>query len=548
MDTVLGLVVTTLLLFSGVRFYLPFDAPGERGDDGVAGPPSVPPRPGWSVPPGAADLGDARDRSADGVTRHRRDVVQKMMKHAWDSYVRYAWGDNELRPISKRGHNGGNLGSQPLGETIVAGLDTLYVMGLMEEFKQGRDWIEENLSFENASSEVSVYQAAVKMVGGLLSCYALTGDPMFRDRAARLTDKLLAAFNTPTGIPLAVVNLKTGWSKNYGWASGACSILSEIGGLHLEFSYLSDVTGNPVYRAKVDHIRRVLKSMDKPNGLYPNYLQPKTGRWGQPASSLGGFGDSFYEYLLKAWLQSGRTDTEARQMYDEAIDNILKHMMRVSPGGLTYISDMKFDRLEHKMGHLACFSGGLLGLGASTQRGDSTDHHMDVAQRVTNTCHEAYDRTATKLAPEVFRFTDAVEAKSLKSNEKYYILRPETFESYFVLWRLTKDPKYREWGWEAVQALEKHCRVSGGYSGLKNVYLEDTPKDDVQQSFFLAETLKRRRPGLPRPVGVQHRGAPAAHQGRQPLLPPGHRLNNGASGKYSGVRVLTLQADSAWMG
>lgn len=58
------------------------------------------------------------------------------------------------------------------------------------------------------------------------------------------------------------------------------------------------------------------------------------------------------------------------------------------------------------------------------------------------------------------------------------------------MWRLTKDPKYREWGWEAVQALEKYCRVPGGFSGLKDVYNSDPPKDDVQQSFFFAETLK----------------------------------------------------------
>jgi mannosyl-oligosaccharide alpha-1,2-mannosidase len=73
--------------------------------------------------------------------------------------------------------------------------------------------------------------------------------------------------------------------------------------------------------------------------------------------SMGGLGDSFYEYLLKAWLQSGREDQEARQMYDDAIHYVLMHMLKVSPGGLTYISDMKFDRLEHKMDHLACFSG-----------------------------------------------------------------------------------------------------------------------------------------------------------------------------------------------
>lgn len=41
-----------------------------------------------------------------------------------------------------------------------------------------------------------------------------------------------------------------------------------------------------------------------------------------------------------------------------------------------------------------------------------------------------------------------------------------------------------------LQALEKHCRVAGGYTGLKNVYSDDPQQDDVQQSFFLAETLK----------------------------------------------------------
>lgn len=53
----------------------------------------------------------------------------------------------------------------------------------------------------------------------------------------------------------------------------------------------------------------------------------------------------------------------------------------------------------------------------------------------------------------IFRFSDAVEAKALKSQEKYYILRPETFESYFVMWRLTHDQKYRDWGWEAIQVI-----------------------------------------------------------------------------------------------
>lgn len=71
-------------------------------------------------------------------------------------------------------------------------------------------------------------------------------------------------------------------------------------------------------------------------------------------------GDSFYEYLLKAWIQSGKDDTEAREMYEEAINAIIDHMIFKSPGGLTYVSDLKYDKVEHKMGHLACFAGKLI--------------------------------------------------------------------------------------------------------------------------------------------------------------------------------------------
>lgn len=96
-------------------------------------------------------------------------------------------------------------------------------------------------------------------------------------------------------------------------------------------------------------------------------------------------------------------------------------------------------------------AGGLFALGSHTLQGDVAKTYMNTAEGITNTCHEAYDRTAVKLAPESFKFMDAVEAKAVKSSEKYYILRPETVESYFTLWRITKNPKYRQWGWEVVQ-------------------------------------------------------------------------------------------------
>ncbi|KAL7304893.1 hypothetical protein TKK_0002697 [Trichogramma kaykai] len=424
----------------------------------------------------------------DPVTRQRREKVKEMMKHGWNNYVRYAWGKNELRPISKRAHSASIFGSSMIGATIVDGLDTLYIMGLHEEFKHGRDWIEKNLNFD-IDSDMSLFELNIRFLGSLLANYALTGDEMFKEKARQLGERMLPAFKTETGIPHSLINLHTGRSKNYAWASNGCSILSEIGTMHLEFIYLSDITGNPIYREKVMQIRRTLNNLDKPNGLYPNYINPRTGTWGRHHMSLGGLGDSFYEYLLKAWIQSGKTDREARQMYDEAMDAIMTHMILKSPGGLLYASDIQYERVEHKMGHLACFAGGMFGLGAKNDN-EVNDRHMEVASGLTNTCHESYIRTPTKLGPEAFHFIEGSEAKSLKNGEKYYILRPETFESYFVMWRLTKDPKYREWGWDAVQALEKHCRVPGGYTGLHNVYQEDSPKDDVQQSYFFAETLK----------------------------------------------------------
>jgi mannosyl-oligosaccharide alpha-1,2-mannosidase len=99
---------------------------------------------------------------------------------------------------------------------------------------------------------MSVFETTIRFVGGLLTCYALTGDPMFKEKAVHIADKMLPAFNTPSGIPYALVNTATGASRNYAWASGSSSILSEAGTLHLEFMYLSNITNNPVSETLFD--------------------------------------------------------------------------------------------------------------------------------------------------------------------------------------------------------------------------------------------------------------------------------------------------------
>lgn len=98
-------------------------------------------------------------------------------------------------------------------------------------------------------------------------------------KAKSVADLLLPAFDTPTGIPLAIVNTRTGKASNWGWASGGCSILSEFGSLELEFNYLSRLTGDDTYAKKIKRIREVVSQVDKPEGLYPNYINPSTGKW-----------------------------------------------------------------------------------------------------------------------------------------------------------------------------------------------------------------------------------------------------------------------------
>ena len=228
------------------------------------------------------------------------------MKHAWDNYVSYSWGENELRPVSKQGHSTSIFGSSSMGATIVDSLDTLFIMGMSKEFEKGKEWISNNLDLNQMSGDVSVFETNIRYVGGLLTAYAFTGDDMFKQKAQHICDKLLPAFDTPTGIPYALVNMRTGSAKNFGWVPGDSSILSEFGSLHMEFSYLSDITGNHTYRKKVEKIRETISQVERSGKLYSNYFHPINGRWGEQYTSVGAQGDSFYEYLLKDWLRSGK--------------------------------------------------------------------------------------------------------------------------------------------------------------------------------------------------------------------------------------------------
>uniref|UniRef100_A0A8C7X132 alpha-1,2-Mannosidase n=1 Tax=Oryzias sinensis TaxID=183150 RepID=A0A8C7X132_9TELE len=428
-------------------------------------------------------LGRDNGKPADPTTNERREKVKEMMKFAWDNYKTYAWGKNELRPLTKNGHIGNMFGECLYFNDALVRLPGEQLYSSCYVIARTEGLLKQN-------GEASLFEVNIRYVGGLLAAYYLTGEELYKNKALELGEKLLPAFNTPTGIPRGVINLGSGTSWSWGWASAGSSILAEFGTLHLEFVHLTELSNNPIYTEKVMNIRKLLNKIEKPHGLYPNFLSPVSGNWVQHHVSIGGLGDSFYEYLIKSYLMSDKTDEEAKDMYYSALQAIEANLVQKSPGGLTYVAEWRGGILDHKMGHLACFSGGMIGIGADDGEPEKRQHYLDLAAEITHTCHESYTRSDTKLGPEAFRFDSGAEATANRLSDRYYILRPEVIESYMYMWRLTHDPKYREWGWEAVEALERYCRVESGFSGIRDVYSMTVSHDNMQQSFFLSETLK----------------------------------------------------------
>lgn len=426
---------------------------------------------------------------AEETDAMRKEKIREMMRSAWVAYRNYSWGANELKPIAKTSHNQNIFGGSGMAATIVDGADTLYIMGLKEEYEQARDFIRDNFDIKKATGQLSVFETTIRFVGGLLTMYGLTKEKFYLDKAKSVADVLLPAFNTPTGIAKSLLS-QGGSASNYGWA-GSSSILAEFGTLHLEFAYLTEVTGDPVYLEKVQKIRDTLDKADKPDGLYPTYMSAETGRFANSHISLGALGDSFYEYLIKSWVMSGKTDDQALRMHKAASDAIQKKMVFTSKKGLKYVAELRGGSPEHKMGHLACFAPGMFALEAHYETDSERKAKvMGLAEDLANTCHESYIRSESRIGPEMFYFTDSYEAIT-QGGDSGYILRPEVLEGFFYLWRLTGKQKYKDWVWDGISAIEKHCRIeSGGYAGLKNVYKPKDGHDDVQQSFFLAETLK----------------------------------------------------------
>lgn len=440
--------------------------------------------------------------------RERQQEVKEVFLESWASYERDAWGKDVYHPIS---HRGENMGPKPLGWMIVDSLDTLMIMGCEEEIKKARNWIKQDLDYL-FDYEVNVFETTIRMLGGLLSAHHLSEDDVYLDKAVKLAQALLGGFNSKTGVPYSSVNLLTGQGVKNHVDNGASST-AEVSTLQLEFKYLAHLTGEKQYWDVVEKVMQVLDSNKVTDGLVPIYVQPDTGFYQGNLIRLGSRGDSYYEYLLKQYLQTNNEEPIYWDIYRESVNGVKKHLVRHSfPNHLTYIGELDSGiggPFSPKMDHLVCFYGGLLALGATNgktyeEASNSPDWTEEKAsdfklgEELTYTCYRTYHDVPTGLSPEIVVFNEDPAKKNdfyIKPLDRHNLQRPETVESLFYLYRLTGDQKYREYGYEIFQNFIKYTKIidSQGrpsYTSLDDVTKIPPKKRDNMESFWLAETLK----------------------------------------------------------
>jgi mannosidase alpha-like ER degradation enhancer 2 len=347
--------------------------------------------------------------------------------------------------------------------TPVDAFDTQLIMGLNEEARETKALILESLSFDR-DIEVQAFEVIIRLLGGLLSAYQLDGDRRFLTLAEDLGWRLLPIYNTPTGIPDRYVHLQTGKIRD------SINNPAEIGTALLEFGTLGKLTGNPVFYDKAKRALVELYRRRSPIGLVGTWMNAESGEWTNTSSHVGGAIDSYYEYLIKAWILFG--DEECRTMFDESMLAVNAYLADTSHGGLWYgRADMNTGKRTHtRFGSLEAFLPSVLCLA-----GD-----LDRAQRLQESCLRMW--ALHGIEPEQLDYA------TMTPIAPGYYLRPEIIESAYYLHQFTGDPKYVQMGRTFLSSLMKYCRTDAGYAALQDVRTKE--KADGMESFFFAETLK----------------------------------------------------------
>lgn len=469
-----------------------------------------------------------------------RQLTRSAFLRGWRHYELHAFGKDEVLPLT----NGSRDNWSGLAITMVDSLDTMLLMGLDEEYGRARDWLVEHLPAKIAGGGAApFFEVTIRGLGGLLGAHTLSRDPAVLRLAELLGRALLPALSaSASGVPYCTVALGSGEVSCPASELGESIPLSELGSVQLEFAALAEAVGDPAISELADAAISALRRLPSRAGLLPSRVRPRSGG---PASKEVGFGsgsDSFYETLLKRWLQSGGADRRLLRMYRASLVGLEGLLRRSHPSRLLFLSRRNAAdvgtalprslalREQNTFEHLTCFVPGMLALGAATGAGLNATREWEVARELLHTCAQLYSRQPAGLGPERVAFVteEAVEAAQAEARarrgpagrpgepasrepdvvlrpptdydvlDSQWPLRPEFAESLFVMHALDPEParraEHRARGEAMLTALLAHCEVAppgGGLAGLRRTDVAWQPRQaNLLESFFFSETAK----------------------------------------------------------
>ena len=466
----------------------------------------------------------------DAATQRRQRAVRAAFIRNWDSYKKYAWLWDELAPVSAKGRNafGG------WAATLVDSLDTLWIMGLPDEFDQAAaaaaqlDWA------NTTETAANLFETTIRHLGGLLSAFDLSHEPALLEKARELGDMLYMAFDTPNRMPGFWINFED--AKNGQQVAGTGDPSASPCSLSLEFTRLSQLTGDPKFYDAISRISDFLErtqGQSKLPGMWPKLINFQQERVTDSGFTMGALADSLYEYLPKMSALLGGRLPGYEKMYRAAMETAKEHLLfrpMVSDhdkagkqvlfvGDAVVLSDAHIEHIAEGQ-HLSCFTGGMFGLGGKLF---SIPDHLAIGERLARGCAWAYDAFPTGLMPEIFGMMpcesgidgpcpfdekawkkhDDKKAKEEKEDggkmpskgfknarDPRYILRPEAIESVFLLYRMTGKDDLRELAWRMFESVMKATETPLGNSAIADVTVrgETTKTDSMEVRWIENET------------------------------------------------------------
>ncbi|KAF5025645.1 hypothetical protein F66182_2251 [Fusarium sp. NRRL 66182] len=450
---------------------------------------------------------DLRKRELATADKRRKEISKAFQK-TWAAYEEHAWGRDELAPLSLEGRD--TFGGW--AATICDNLDTLWIMGMKREFYKAVDYVV-RMDWDLPTSDgFNIFETTIRHLGGLLSAYELSGETALLAKAIELGDLLYGTFDNPEHMPPHTIkfrDLKKGDAHPEPRQSAA-----SLGSMSIEFTRLSQHTGNPKYYDAIDYITKAFEKTQNGTslpGLWPIRINARDGfEANDDTFGLGANGDSLYEYLIKEYVLLQGLEPKYKTMYLAAADAAIEHLMFrpmlpeqddvLMLGEASILPRASTPRLKTDVEHLTCFAGGMYALGGRALR---RDDHVKIGEKLALGCAKAYAAYPTGLMPEIvtiercptlepceFNPRSHRQPLGFRAKDSSYLLRPETIESIFVLYRITGKEEFRDIAWNMWTSIRAAAETENAFAAVEDVSAEEAKHKNYMESFWMAETLK----------------------------------------------------------